>query len=460
LTSRETGRIPAEHDNQVPGARAPRVYLHIGEPKTGTTFLQHAIWGNRGRLAEQGILLPGYTRRDHSRASRDLREAPRMASDPADPWVGEWDVLTGQALRTPDAALVSDELLVACNPDQADRAVRSLLSADLHIVLTVRDFPSLLPAEWQESVKTRRTSPWEEWLDAVIDAAPAADRRAQSWFWTVHDTMATLSMWSQYLPPDHVHVITVPRQGSANVLWERFASVLGIDPAGADLAQARANSSLGLPETEFLRRMNEALSEEIPDWYYTRYIKQILAHDVLTEQPRGERLALPPGREAWAREQSQVLVAALQDSKYDLVGDPGELLPPPAAGRYLAPDQLPAEQLLNVAVHAAAVLADSRYREVHLAGRQRPKRPSARNRVSRLKWTVLNGPRTKRVLRQASHYQAVRVLRVGIWWILMRPTRHRQLVAGDRKGASAAWLAGGRPGITGTDTPARGDRKA
>lgn len=461
LTSRVTrGRVPADQQNQVPGSRVPRVYVHIGEPKTGTTFLQHVLWGNRGRLADQGVLLPGYTRRDHSRASRDLRETPRMTSDPADPWVGEWDVLTRQALRTRHAAVISDELLVACTPQQADRAVRSLSSAELHIILTVRDFAGLLPAEWQESVKTRRTAAWEQWLSDVIDVAPADDRRSQSWFWTAHDTLATLSMWSGQVPPDRVHVITMPRHVSSDVLWERFASVLEIDPDGVDLTRARANSSLGLPETEFLRRMNEALGAEIPDWYYTRYIKQILAHDVLTEQPRGARLALPPGREAWARQQSEVLVAALRESKYHFVGDPAELLPEPAAGQYVAPDQQTADQLVNVAVHAAAVLADARYREMYPAGHRRRRLASPRQLASQLKWTLLNGPRTKRALRNASHHQAVRRLRVAIWWVLMRPTRHRQVVGEHDAGARAAWLAGGRPGLTGVKRPPPGGESA
>jgi hypothetical protein len=58
-----------------------RVYLHIGEPKTGTTFVQEAMWANRARLAAQGVVLPGYSHRDHSRASRDLREAVRLARE-------------------------------------------------------------------------------------------------------------------------------------------------------------------------------------------------------------------------------------------------------------------------------------------------------------------------------------------------------------------------------------------
>ena len=171
------------------------------------------MWHNHAQLAAQGVLLPGYSHQDHSRASRDLREAPRAALDPAAPWVGEWDVLTHQALRAPGAAVISNELLAACDSRQADRAVRSLLPAEVHIILTVRDFASLLPAEWQERIKCRDIVQWEEWPGRIAGAGPDADRRQRSWFWNVHDTLAILDAWSQHLPPDHVHVITTPQDG-------------------------------------------------------------------------------------------------------------------------------------------------------------------------------------------------------------------------------------------------------
>ncbi len=398
--------------------------MHIGEPKTGTTFLQRAMWGNRARLAAQGVLLPGYQRQDHNRASRDLREAPRPPSDPADPWTGEWDVLVGQALQAPRAAVISDEVLAACNPPQADRAVRSLLPAEVHVILTVRDFATLLPAEWQETVKCRATAGWEEWLSGVIDIQSAADNRRLWPFWMLHDTLAILGMWSQHLPPDQVHVITMPRHGQDGTLWARFASVLGIDPGGVDLTGVRANSSLGLGEAEFLRRMNEALPEEMPDWFYTRTIKRVLAHDVLDARSRRARLVVPPHREAWVRQRSEILVAGLRDAKFHIVGDLGELLPEPAIGPYRGPADQPAEQLLDAAVAAAAALADHQYRDRYPPRPPRDRPRSPRQAASRIKWAMLNGPRVKRVLRRASRLRAVRRLRVVIWRVLIRPARY------------------------------------
>jgi hypothetical protein len=371
-------------------------------------------------------MLPGFNHQDHNRASRDVREARRAPSDPADPWAGEWAVLTGQALRARGTAVISDEILVACNPEQAGRALRPLASADVHIILTVRDFASVLPAEWQESVKCRGTVPWEEWLDRVIDAEPTADRRRRSWFWTVHDTLATLDMWSRNVPPDHVHVITVPPNRPLELLWLRFASVLGIDPGRIDLTEAHVNPSLGVPEAEFLRRFNETLPEDVPYWFYTRDIKRILALDLLRSRPRQLRLGLPPHREAWAREQSQILVAGLRDAKYDIIGDLDELIPQPATGPYVGPADQPAGQLADAAVSAAAELMHRLYLEKTLPVRRWDRPSGPREAVSQLKWLVLNGPWTRRVLRDASHLAAVRRLRVVIWRVLVRPARHHR----------------------------------
>jgi len=370
-------------------------------------------------------VLPGYSDRDHFRASRDLRAVPRLASDPADRWVGEWDVLAGQALRVPGAAVVSNELLAACTDRQADRAVRSLLPAEVHIVLTVRDIASLLPAEWQEAVKCRDTVPWERWLDGVISTAPDPDRRCRSWFWAVHDTLAILEMWSRHIPPDQVHVITVPRRGPAGALWARFASSLGIESGGTGVPQARVNTSLALVEAELLRRLNETLPGEMPDWFYTHDIRRILARDVLRTQSPQTRLVLPPGQQAWARKRAEILVAGLRDSKYHIVGDLGELLPQPPAGPYVSPSDLAADQLLDAALRAAAALADHQYRKGHAGSQQRHRPRGLRQRLSSLEWATLNGPWAKRVLRNASHLAAVRRLRVAVWRVLIHPARHR-----------------------------------
>ena len=228
------------------------MFLHIGEPKTGTTFLQQVMWSNRAELAAQGVVLPGHHPQDHFRASQDLRGIQKLASDPAGSWTGEWEILARQAAQAAQAetAVISHELFSAADAPQAERAVASLRPAEVHVVITVRDMASLLPAEWQETVKHRNARAWEDWLGDVIDRESVADDRRQWWFWRVHDTLAIARLWAQYVPPERIHVITMaPRGAGTSLLWQRFASLLGVDPAARTSAAPGPTPRSGWPRS-------------------------------------------------------------------------------------------------------------------------------------------------------------------------------------------------------------------
>jgi hypothetical protein len=51
-----------------------RVVLHVGAPKSGTTFLQRALWARRAELEGDGFHVPGETGRDMFLASIEVRE--------------------------------------------------------------------------------------------------------------------------------------------------------------------------------------------------------------------------------------------------------------------------------------------------------------------------------------------------------------------------------------------------
>ena len=400
----------------------PKVLLHIGEPKTGTTFLQHVMWRNRDELSAQGVVLPGHHPQDHYRASQDLRGIPKLASDPAGSWTGEWEILARQAQQAPRVGVISHELFSAADPEQAERAVRSLQPAEVHVVITVRDMATLLPAEWQETVKHRNAKGFTEWLEDVIDRESYSADRRQWWFWRVHDTMAILGIWAQYVPPQRIHVITVPPRGSDNaLLWQRFAALLEVDPASVDISRARPNASLGLPEIEFLRRLNEVLPEEVPDWFYMWNVKEGVAHRALAARPREGRLVIPAEREEWAGKQADVLVDALSESDYDVVGNLEELRPLPVSGPAASPADQPAELVLDAAVHAAAAMVVNQYHKAHPAAKPQPSADRQRGLVARVESTVASSPRLKRTVRElSSRFPVVRRIRIVAWRRLER----------------------------------------
>jgi hypothetical protein len=387
----------------------PVVYLHVGEPKSGTTFLQQVMWHNRGLLARHGVLLPGLTAQEHFRAAQDLREVPQAADDPSGSYRGEWDVLAAQALRAGRAAVISHELLAAATREQAARARESLRGADLHVVLTVRDFVSLLPAEWQETVKHRNTGAWQPWVRRIMrtETGPPPG----PWFWQVHDTLDILRRWAHGLPPSSVHVVTVPPPGSPpDLLWRRFASVIGLDEAAVDLSAARPNTSLGLPEAELLRRLNLVMDRDrVPDWFYAVHIKEALAHQVLAGRPAALRPRLTPAQDQWARGRAEKLVAGLQESGYDIVGSLDDLVPPAAAPAERRPGAPPLEQVLDAAVDALAAVLDAEY--------ARRTAPGAADATSRLKRGARNF---------AARHPAVGRLRVVAWQVSERVRARRR----------------------------------
>jgi len=420
------GPVPATAKSASGSERQrPRVVLHLGEPKTGTTFLQQVMWRNRAALAGQGVVLPGHHPQDHFRASQDLRDIQKLASDPAGSWTGEWEILATEARQSQQAqqvAVISHELFSAADEAQAERAVRSLHPAEVHLVITVRDIASLLPAEWQETVKHRNSRGWDDWLADVIDRESVSPDRRQWWFWRVHDTLAILDLWSRHLPAENVHVITTPpATAGTGLLWERFARVLGVDQGCVDLSRARANTSLGLPEIEFLRRLNERLPDEVPDWFYMWNVKEALAHQTLAGRPVHGRLVLPADRYSWADMHADALISGLRKSSYDVVGDLDELLPRIRTEPGARPDQQSADEVLDIAVISAAALIVNQYRKEYPAAQPQAGHGGRGGLAARVESTVAASPRLKRTVRElSSRHASVRQLRILAWRALER----------------------------------------
>jgi len=79
---------------------ATQVFLHIGLPKTGTTYLQSVLWGAKGALAKDGYLLPGKGHREHLWAALELQVAQaRKASCSTTRATATWTVRRGVTRR-------------------------------------------------------------------------------------------------------------------------------------------------------------------------------------------------------------------------------------------------------------------------------------------------------------------------------------------------------------------------
>lgn len=355
---------------------ARQVFFHIGTPKSGTTFLQDILWKNKTRLAEQGILLP-CRRGDNFHATMVVREDPgvhkRHYSAPS-----AWDRIVEETRRWDGAAVISHEFFGGASADQAKRALDDLAPAEVHLVVTARDYAAVIPAAWQEWVKIRYPRSLTDFLRDDVDGGPLSE-----WGWRTADVVAILDRWARHVPPERVHVVTVPPAGAApNLLWRRFARLCGIDPDSCEVGGARPNQSLGAAEVELMRRVGPKVTPPIEGaGEVTRWVRDTLAHQVLAPR-QGRRFGLSPTDAAMLREKSRLASDTLAASHFDIVGDPAELVPPEAPAELPHPDTVTDAELVNVAAETIAEMLQ-RYRKQTLeADRQRRRADEAEHALA------------------------------------------------------------------------------
>jgi hypothetical protein len=311
---------------------AKRVFLHVGTPKSGTTYLQAVLWQNADALKRDGLLLPAKFSLHYAAAKgvttrTSLKRELEVDVDRA------WGRLARLSKRWEHDALISHELLAPATRDQARAAKRRLGDAEVHLIVTVRALHRQLPASWQEQVKSGMSLPFPLFLNRVRDREARGE-----WFWDVQDAIDILDRWGARAGPSQVHVVTVPiGSPDPNLLWSRFSSVLGIDPAAYDSQVPRKNVSLGVVESELLRRVHAVRDGRFTDAQRHYWTRRILAGELLGQR-RGAPILLPDDVRPWLEERSTEIGAAIRERGYHVVGDLDELAwgDPPADARAVA----------------------------------------------------------------------------------------------------------------------------
>jgi hypothetical protein len=331
-----------------------RVFLHIGTPKSGTTYLQELMWRNRESLRKAGVCYPAGRADEQFFATLDLLERTfHGQQDPAVP--GAWDRISAQARDWPGTSVISHEMLAAATPEMVRRAVGSFGDAEVHIVCTARDLARQLPAVWQEDVKNTGTLTFDEFSRSLRRADDSIDPYFADTFWSYQDLPTILRTWAENVSADRVHVIPLPRGAARDALWERFAQVLGVDPAACPERMPVRNPSTGVVETNLLRRLNKTGIRKELDWSgYESLVKRFLAVEVLAERPGATPLSLPIEDRPWVEQWSKGAIEAVRDARYDVVGDLTDLLPAWRADHTGHPDRVEDAEMLDAAVYALA----------------------------------------------------------------------------------------------------------
>jgi hypothetical protein len=333
----------------------PDVFLHIGLPKTGTTSIQAAMDASVDSLARAGILVPAGGHRGQRVAVYDLFGNRTEGGDSRGTPGAFAALMTEVRSSDLDRVLISEEDLGVARPRHVRRVVRSLEGRPVHVVIGVRDLARTLASAWQQAVVMGSTIQWHEFVDAVRDPDDRS-LRAGLRFAMSHDVLRVLDVWGTAVPPDRIHVVTVPPAGSPpTLLLERFALATGIPAAAWRTDVTPRNDSLGVAEVETLRRLNVRLAGELPAAQY----RFVIEHGIRArwQLDGSRRLQLPSEDHGWVQERSEALIAELARRGHEVTGDLDDLRPRLGAAETARLDELTDAELLTAAEGALTSLA-------------------------------------------------------------------------------------------------------
>jgi hypothetical protein len=303
------------------------VYVHVGAPKSGTTFIQDTLWTHRDGLAADGVLYPYTTPTEHFAAMLDLRERGwggirRRAV------AGAWDRVAARVRAWEGSrAVLTNELLGGASQQQIGRLVDSLAPARVHVVLTARDLARQLVSSWQEQIKHNLSVPLDEFLAEMLEHGPDTKPPYARQFWPLQDPAHVLCRWSRIVGREHVLLVTVPPLGARGAtLWHRFCEATGLDARTYRPAADSSNVSLSAVEAEFYRRVNAGIAD-LSARDYTVLVRQNLMRQIVPT--RGERPTLPAAYFDAVRQRSLAQVEALEQYGFPVSGDLRDLLPDP-----------------------------------------------------------------------------------------------------------------------------------
>jgi hypothetical protein len=342
--------------------RRRQLYLHVGAPKSGTTYLQERLRANAGALRGHGVLVPRTPWWSgagdlHFRAALDL--TGKDFGGPRGHAEGAWGQLVRQVRRYRGTSIVSHELFATAESDAIARLHAELPDVDLHVVFTARDPARALPAAWQETVKLGRSIDFRRFLRNA--------RAGQVWFAEALDVAGVLGAWGAHLPADRLHLVVVPATaGDPDLLWRRFSDAVDIDPGWAPHLPERRNESLGVAETQLLRHVNRRFGRRGQRHHRThQLLKNVVAEGALAARD-SERIELPPGEYDWVAGLADGWIDWVREHGVDVHGDLDELRPvrPDDTARWVDPDDAPPREVTGAALDAlAAALAEAARRE-------------------------------------------------------------------------------------------------
>lgn len=220
-------------------AHKPRLVLHIGIHRTGTTSIQRWLHTNRKALMNQGV-----------RYALDTENHTSLA----------WRIHSGKlaparfiARLVEDAASSGAQTMIVSGEDFCVIRDASPLGAlaehfDVKVLCFLRRQDEWLESWYNQNIKW----PWDPSF-AVCKPDEFLARRDE-FYWLAFDRM--LDTWAKTFGEDRIRVVPFERDQMPGGPEHTFARLCGFDPEPLDTPKARVNSSVPPRALAFLRQLD------------------------------------------------------------------------------------------------------------------------------------------------------------------------------------------------------------
>jgi hypothetical protein len=341
------------------------LFVHVGLPKTGTTYLQETLFLSKEKLLAHGFDLIPRSRRANFWLMLVLRDKFDPAVEPKGKANAVAEFESELASSTAQTVVMSDERFARLSAPQVDRLAAAAPGFQLHLVITLRSISRVIPSAWQQRVKAGITLS----LDQFIAELHAGKGQHAKLFWAGRDLVTLLGNWAAHVPPERVHVCTMPLDRTTKpTLLERFCRAIGAPAEVMTEPEKKFNAAIGRHQTELLRLVNQVSPEDHVareghgrrNPWHVRLTWLGIRH--LGAQS-GEPLTMPTEWQTWCDTLAQRDIEFLAESGVQLHGDLADLkcqdddfsdTPPPTE-----------HELLMVAARALSGMVAERAEEKH-----------------------------------------------------------------------------------------------
>jgi hypothetical protein len=325
-----------------------RLYLHIGLPKSGSTFLQSVVGGNRAALKEHGYVYPYVQQEGMFHAAVETAGHPENWGLTRAEVDGTFAAMLQRGRDVGRTVVISHEIFGAASPEQVAAITEQLADFEVHVVVTVRNIARMFTAQWQEAVKNGNVESFAAFADRQLATLPEPADRVMAGFWRGQNLAWLLDRWRPHVPPERTHVVVSPAGGAdPEVLWRRFAEAIEFPADAIDVSTVPgSNESLGTPQIALMRQVVTALDGRLEQPWYSVVAKRWFAQSMLSRIRSRKPVTPAPVAEQLAGV-ARTWIELVETEGYRVHGDLAELLPaaPEPGARH--PDDVSAEDIVT-----------------------------------------------------------------------------------------------------------------